>query len=101
MSLSTRVLLALIGGTAAGLGLRYFDAGAASAAVAIFEPIGTLFVNAIRVTVVPLVVSSLIVGIASSGSGAVVGKGGGRGLVIFVVLLVASGLVGAVTAPPV
>ena len=101
MSLSTRVLLALIAGTAAGLALRYFDAGAASAAVTIFEPIGTLFVNAIRVTVVPLVVSSLIVGIASSGSGAVVGKVGGRGFVIFVVLLVASGLVGAVTAPPV
>jgi len=101
VSLSTRVLLALIGGTAAGLGLRYFDAGVASAAVAIFEPIGTLFVNAIRVTVVPLVVSSLIVGIASSGSGAVVGKVGGRGFVIFVVLLVASGLAGAVTAPPV
>ena len=101
MSLSTRVLLALIAGTVAGLALRYFDAGAAAAAVAVFEPIGTLFVNAIRVTVVPLVVSSLIVGIASSGSGAVVGKVGGRGLIIFVVLLVASGVVGAVTAPPV
>ena len=101
MSLSTRVLLALIAGTAAGLSLRYFDVGAASLAVTIFEPIGTLFVNAIRVTVVPLVVSSLIVGIASSGSGAVVGKLGGRGIVLFVVLLVASGLVGVVTAPPV
>jgi proton glutamate symport protein len=101
VSLSTRVLLALIAGTVAGLALRYFDAGAAAAAVAVFEPIGTLFVNAIRVTVVPLVVSSLIVGIASSGSGAVVGKVGGRGLIIFVVLLVASGVVGAVTAPPV
>lgn len=101
MSLSTRVLLALVAGTAVGLGLRYLDPGAASVAVAVFEPIGTLFVNAIRVTVIPLVVSSLIVGVASSGSGAVVGKLGGRGIVLFVLLLVASGLVGAVTAPPV
>ena len=101
MSLSTRVLLALIAGTAAGLALRYFDANAASTAVSIFEPVGTLFVNAIRVTVIPLVVSSLIVGIASAGGGAVVGRVGGRGLVLFVILLVASGLLGAVTAPPV
>jgi proton glutamate symport protein len=101
VSLSTRVLLALIAGTAAGLALRYFDANAASTAVSIFEPVGTLFVNAIRVTVIPLVVSSLIVGIASAGGGAVVGRVGGRGLVLFVILLVASGLLGAVTAPPV
>ena len=77
----------MIAGTAAGLGLRYLDANAASTAVAIFEPVGTLFVNAIRVTVIPLVVSSLIVGIASAGGGAVVGKVGGKGFVLFVVLL--------------
>jgi Na+/H+-dicarboxylate symporter len=64
---------------------------AASTAVAIFEPVGTLFVNAIRVTVIPLVVSSLDRRHRLGRGGAVVGKVGGKGLVLFVVLLVASG----------
>jgi proton glutamate symport protein len=101
VSLSTRVLLALIAGTVAGLALRYFDAGAAAAAVAVFEPIGTLFVNAIRVTVVPLVVSSLIVGIATSQSGVAVARLGGRGIIVFLLLLLASGLMGAFVSTPI
>src|SRR5262245_27975842 len=68
---------------------------------AVIEPVGTLFVNAIRMTVIPLVVSSLIVGIATSGSGASVAKIGGRGVVVLLVLLAASGVVGALIAPPV
>ena len=41
------------------------DPGVARPIVGVVEPFGTLFVNAIRMTVMPLVVSSLIVGIAS------------------------------------
>jgi proton glutamate symport protein len=67
----------------------------------VVEPVGTLFVNGIRMTVIPLVVSSLIVGIATSGSGAAVAKIGGRGIVVFLILLGASGVVGALVAPPV
>ena len=101
MSLSTRVLIALVLGVAAGLVLNVTSPAAASAAVAIVEPLGTLFVNAIRVTVIPLVLGSLVVGIATAGGGAVVRRIGGRGIVIFVVLLVASGVLAAVVAPPV
>jgi proton glutamate symport protein len=101
VSLSTRVLLALAAGIAVGLGLSAVDADFARGVVAIVEPVGTLFVNAIRMTVVPLVVSSLVVGIATSSSGAVVARIGGRGIVVFVVLLLASGIVGALVAPPV
>src|SRR5262245_51854095 len=68
---------------------------------AVVEPVGTLFVNAIRMTVIPLVVSSLIVGIATSGSGASVAKIGGRGVIVFLILLAASGAIGALLAPPV
>ena len=68
---------------------------------AVVEPVGTLFVNAIRMTVLPLVVSSLIVGIATSGSGASVAKIGGRGVIVFLILLAASGAIGALIAPPV
>ncbi|HMA24294.1 MAG: dicarboxylate/amino acid:cation symporter [Gemmatimonas sp.] len=101
MSLSTRVLLALAAGIAVGLFLSTTDASVARAVVAAVEPVGTLFVNGIRMTVIPLVVASLVVGIATSSSGAVVARVGGRGIVVFVVLLVAAGLVGAVVSPPV
>ena len=101
MSLSTRVLVALALGIAAGLVLNWTSLAAASAVVAFIEPVGTLFVNAIRVTVIPLVLGSLVVGIATAGGGAVVRRIGGRGLVIFVVLLAASGLLAAIVAPPV
>lgn len=60
-----------------------------------------MFVNAIRMTVIPLVLSSLIVGIASSGTGSIVARLGGRGIAVFVTLLVISGVIGAVVAPPI
>ncbi|MDB4873647.1 MAG: sodium:dicarboxylate symporter [Gemmatimonadetes bacterium] len=69
-------------------------------AIAVVEPVGTLFVNAIRMTVLPLVFASLVVGIATSSSGSVVARIGGRGIVVFVLLLTASGAVGALVAPP-
>ena len=51
-------------------------------------PIGTLWINAIRMTVIPLVVASLIVGVASSSDGRSIGSIGWRALVIFVGVLV-------------
>jgi len=95
------VLIALVLGLLTGLALTFLAPDSRRIAVALVEPVGTLFVNGIRMTVVPLVVASLIVGIATSGSGAIVARVGGRGFVIFVALLVASGLVGALVAPPV
>ena len=100
MSLTTRVLLALAAGIGLGLLLSSTDAQFARSIVSIVEPAGTIFVNAIRMTVIPLVVSLLIVGIATSSSGAVVSRLGGRGIVVFVILLLASGIVGAVVATP-
>jgi len=101
VSLTTRVLLALVAGIALGLALSAVGGDAARIGVQLAEPVGTLFVNAIRMTVIPLVVSSLIVGIATSSSAAMIGRIGGRGLGLFVLLLVASGIVGALVAPPV
>lgn len=101
MSLTTRVLIALAAGIAIGLGLSEVSPDLARATAAVVEPVGTIFVNAIRMTVIPLVVSSLIVGIATSGGGGAIARMGGRGIAIFVALLIASGVVGAVVAPPI
>jgi proton glutamate symport protein len=101
VTLTTKVLLALAAGVGVGLALSEIDPNLSRATAAAVEPIGTIFVNAIRMTVIPLVVSSLIVGISTTGSGAAVARIGGRGILVFLILLSASGVLGAVIAPPV
>jgi Na+/H+-dicarboxylate symporter len=101
VSLSTRVLLALVAGIGIGLVLSAADPAITRVVISAVEPVGALFVNAIRMTVIPLVVSSLIVGIATSDSGAAVARIGGRGFAVFLALLVAAGLLSAVVSPPV
>jgi Na+/H+-dicarboxylate symporter len=101
MSLTTRVLLALAAGVLVGLALNAISPDLSGKVANFVEPVGTIFVNAIRMTVIPLVVSTLIVGIATVGSGAAVARIGGRGIAIFVILLLLSGTVGALIAPPI
>ena len=86
-SLTAQVLVALV--VALGLGVVVAASGSPSlsrAALAI-EPLGTMFINAIRMTVIPLVVGSLIVGITSAPDARSVGRIGGRALMLFVATL--------------
>jgi len=92
--------VALGAGIAAGVALSLVDPGVSRAIVAVVEPFGTLFVNAIRMTVVPLVVSSLIVGVASTEDRAMLARVGGRGILVFVLLLTLSGGLAALVTPP-
>ncbi len=52
--------------------------------VAVFDLIGKLFMNAMKLLVVPLVVSSVICGVASLGQGQDLGRIGGRTLALYV-----------------
>ena len=99
-SLSTRVLLALTAGLVFGLLLSRADARIAGRIVAFVEPIGTLFVNAIRMTVIPLVVSLVVVGIAGADASRIA-RLGGRALVVTITFLCLSGLAGAIIGPSV
>lgn len=69
-------------------------------AVGWVEPLGTMWVNAIRMTVIPLIVSSLIVAVSSTEPGTV-GRLGTRAFVIFVVMLSVLAAITAVVAPPI
>jgi Na+/H+-dicarboxylate symporter len=62
-------------------------------------PLGTLWVNAIRMTVSPLVVSLIITGVASATDVASIGKLGGRTLIVFLLLLVGTALIVMPFAP--
>lgn len=101
MSLTTRVLIALVVGIAAGLALSAMHVPYAPQIIAVVEPVGTLFINAVRMTVVPLVFSLLVAGVASAGNPASIGRLGVRALFLFVVLLTLAGVAAAVVAPPV
>ena len=99
MSLTARVLAALLAGLVAGVVIAWSKSPALLSVVSAVEPIGALWVNAIRMTVVPLVVSLLFTGIASS-SGHNIGRMGGRAVAWFVGLVAAGALFTAIVAPP-
>jgi proton glutamate symport protein len=100
MSLTKRVILALILGLAAGLVVLAHPSPVFLKIVSLIEPIGTLWVNAIRMTVIPLVVSLLIATIADEKDLAAVGRLGGRAVLTFTVLLAGCALVGFLAGPP-
>jgi len=88
MKESTRVLLALVAAILLGVVLAASQNAALIRAADAIAPIGTLWVNAIRMTVIPLVVSLLITGVASVSDIKSIGRLGGRTLVTFVLLLI-------------
>lgn len=99
MSLTTRVLASLVAGLVVGVFASWARWPALMTAVSIGEPIGALWVNAIRMTVIPLVVSLLVMGVAStSARGA--GRLGGRTVGWFAGLVAGGALFAAVAAPP-
>jgi len=93
MNERTRVLLALVLAIGGGIAIAISGNDALLRAADFIAPIGTLWVNAIRMTVIPLVVSLLITGVASATDVKSVGRLGGRTLLVFFLLLVATALV--------
>jgi Na+/H+-dicarboxylate symporter len=59
-----------------------------------FEYIGSLFLNALKMIIVPLIMSSIIIGVAGIGSGGNLGKLGGRTMLFYVATTLAATMVG-------
>jgi proton glutamate symport protein len=99
MKESTRVLIAL--GAAVVLGIAIGASGSAAllGAADFLTPLGALWVNAIRMTVIPLVISVLITGVASAADVKAIGRLGGRTLLVFLVLLAGVAAIVLPTAP--
>ena len=75
------------------------DAGAASRIVAVLEPVGTAWINAVRMTVIPLVVPLLIIGVAGSDDTRRAGILGARAFGLFLAFLVFFAAMTALVAP--
>src|SRR5689334_24623743 len=87
MNESTRVLVGLGVGLGAGLAIAASHNPTLLHAADSVAPIGTLWVNAIRMTVIPLVVSLVITGVASASNVGSVGKIGRRTIFVFIGML--------------
>lgn len=95
------VLWALVAGLALGSAIARWGNASLVSATATLQPVGTLWVNAIRMTVIPLVASLLITGVAGVADLRSVGRLGARTLLVFGGLLLVCALVPMLVMPPV
>jgi DAACS family dicarboxylate/amino acid:cation (Na+ or H+) symporter len=101
MSLHTRILLGLVFGAAAGVGVNslvppewraaYIDDGAIRY---VFQPIGQIFLNLLILTVIPLVFASLSTGVARLGGGESLGRVGLKTFGYFLITTIFAAVIG-------
>lgn len=99
MSLTSKVLLALVSGAVIGLLLAWFDPALGVTVAGIVRPIGKLWLNALQMTVVPLVLSLVIIGVTTASDAAASGRTAKRAMGVFFVLLSVASLLTALLAP--
>ena len=97
---AVRTLIGLVAGLATGVVISVASWNGANGFLSAIEPVGTLWVNAIRMTIIPLVVSLLIATIAEEKDARAVGRLGARAVVLFVVILSSVALLTFLAAPP-
>ena len=97
MRTATYILTALVAGLVLGIiaaGNGWSDAG-----IAVADPIGTLWLNALRMTIIPLIVALLVTGIAATAEAARAGRTMGTALLIMLALLWSSAIAAALLTP--
>jgi proton glutamate symport protein len=97
---AVRATIGLVLGLLVGLGIASSQSPALKGFASAMDAVGTIWVNGIRMTVIPLVVSLLIATIAREKDLGAVGKLGGRAIAIFTALLIAIALIGVFAGPP-
>jgi Na+/H+-dicarboxylate symporter len=101
IALHWQILIAILLAAIAGFLVNYFGDGDPTAPqflgvsiLGAFEYIGEMFLNALKMIIVPLITSSIIVGMAGIGSSGNLGALGGRTLIFYAVTTTAAILVG-------
>jgi Na+/H+-dicarboxylate symporter len=97
MSQPVRILAALALGLA--LGMATASLAFTEGAIAVAEPIGGLWLDALRMTIVPLVVSLLITGIAASAEAARASRLAARAFMLFLAVLWTGAIMSAFLTP--
>ena len=97
---AARVLLALVAGLLAGAAIAAADTGPLRTVAAIIEPIGTLWVRALQMVLIPLVLSLLVTGVVTTVDTGGTGRLGAAAVGVFLALLAGTALVSALVATP-
>ena len=96
MSLTTRVLIALVAGLALGIAIAGTQNPLLRDLPGYLEPLGTLWVNALRMTVIPLVIPAVILGVNALPDPRTVGRIGSRSLLLALLILAGAAMSSAV-----
>lgn len=99
ISAPVKVLIALLLATVVGLSLTRYDQALALEIAAFARPIGRLWLNALQMTVVPLVTALVIVGVNTASNAAASGRTARNAIIVFLVLLVAAAGFSALVTP--
>ena len=94
LKLHWQILIALVLGIGAGMAAGRDGALFGLSFYAIFDFAGTLFINALKMIIVPLIVSSIITGMAGMGSSAAFGRLGAKTLLYYLATSTLAILVG-------
>ena len=97
-SLSLWVLLALAGGLLAGAAAQTYGIPGGTGTVALVDGLGQLWLNALRMTIIPLVFSLLVTGIASIADAAATGRLALKAIVVFALLLLGATVYGVLAS---
>ncbi len=94
-----RVFIGLVSGAAVGLGLARWAPEMVGVVEAVAMPVGTLWLHALQMTVVPFVISLIIVGVTQAADVAAGGRIARRALTWIILLASASAAFTALVAP--
>jgi len=94
----TQILVGLAAGVAVGGVARMQGSGWLDAAVVGVQPLGTIFIRLITMVVIPLVVASLFVGVASLGDIGRLGRIGGKTFAYFLGTTIVAAVIGLAAA---
>lgn len=99
MSQALRVLAALIAGLLIGIGAAEAGKGWVDWGSAIASPVGTAWLNGLQMTIVPLVVALLVIGIADTANAARAGRFAARSMGLFMIVLWSGAIMAAIVTP--
>ena len=98
MKLHSKIFIGLLAGAGTGIAARVLEAEWLQRALVALEPLGTVFIQLIMMVVVPLVIGSLFVAMASLGEGRKLARLGIRTLAYFLATTVIGAVIGLAIA---
>ena len=99
MSLTVRILIALVAGLVCGIAIAEWGGAWDAAIVGVAQPIGKAWLGGLQMPLIPLIFALLVTGIAQAATTARNNGLAGRAIGLFAILLVGAASVAALTGP--